>query len=201
LLWLTGSREAVELVERATRRVGENTQRWIAATLAGAVLLAPAAATVDVDRLLRGHRRHTVTASTAEVLDAITDEAAMVQSSVLLGTWNHLSPWLVEWSCLQRGPSMDPAQVPREPTGRSRRGNILGWLAADPPKLVMVISAAPGPPPRAGFIAETSWLDPVRRQLARDPRFHFISRKDFPAAPYCLESFEPTRTDGEPVPR
>ena len=201
LLWLTGSREAVELVARATRRVGEKTQRWIAATLAGAVLLTPAATAVDVDRLLRGHRRHTVTASTAEVLDAITDEAAKARASILLGTWNHLSPWLVEWSCLQRGRSMDPGQVPREPTGRARRGNVLGWLAADPPELVMVLSAAPGSQPRAGFIAETSWLDPVRRQLARDPRFHLISRKDFPEARYRLEGFKSTRTGAQPVPR
>ena len=201
LLWFTGSREAVELVARATRRIGENTQRWIAATLAGAVLLTAAAAVIEIDRLTRGHRRYTVTASTAEVLDAITDEAAKARASVLLGTWNHLSPWLVEWSCLRRGPSMDPGQVPREPTGRVRRGNVLGWLAADPPELLMVLSAAPGPPPRAGFIAETSWLDPVRRQLARDPRFHLISRKDFPEARYRLESFKSTRTGAQPVPR
>ena len=142
-----------------------------------------------------------MTASTAEVLDAITDEAAKARASILLGTWNHLSPWLVEWSCLQRGRSMDPGQVPREPTGRSRRGNVLGWLAADPPGLVMVLSAAPGSQPRAGFIAETSWLDPVRRQLARDPRFHLISRKDFPEARYRLEGFKSTRTGAQPVPR
>ena len=121
LLWFAGSREAVELLSRATFRERESTQRWIAATLAGLVLLTAAVIAVDADRLLRGHRRHTVNASTADVLNSITDEAATVRTSVLLGTWNHLSPWLVEWSCLQRGPSMDPDQVPQTPTGRGRQ--------------------------------------------------------------------------------
>jgi len=201
LLWLAGSREAVGLVTRAARRGGENTLRWIAATVAGGSLVAAAVVAVDIDRLRRGHRRHTVPASTAEVLDAITNEAAKVRASVLLGTWNHLSPWLVEWSCLQRRPSMDPGQVPRKLTARSRRGNVLGRLAVDPPELLMVLSNAPGSQPRPGFAAETRWLDPVRKQLVRDPRFDLVSRKDFPDARYRLEGSESTRTDGKPVPR
>ena len=96
---------------------------------------------------------------------------------------------------------MDPGQVPREPTGRARRNNVVAWLAASPPNLLMVLSANPGSAPRAGFRAETGWLEPVRKQLARDPGFHLISREDFPTAHYRLESFEPTRTNGEPVPR
>jgi hypothetical protein len=201
LLWLSGSREAMELVARATRRAGDESQRWIAALLAGAALLAAAAAPVEADRLLRGHRQHTVGASSAEVLEAIADEASRVRASVLLGTWNHLSPWLVEWSCLRRRPAMDPDQVPREPTGRARRTDVLGWLTADPPELLMVLSAAPGTQPRPGFTAETGWLEPVRRQLARDPRFDLVLREDFPTARYRLESFEPIRNDGKPVPR
>jgi hypothetical protein len=191
----------VELVAQATRRIGEQTQRWLAATLAGACLLIAAAAAADPDRLLKGHRRHTVDASTAEVLEVITNKATSVRASVLLGTWNHLSPWLVEWSCLQRGPAMGPGQVPRAPAGGTRRGNVLGWIAADPPELLMVLSAAPGSQPRVGFLAETGWLDPVRRQLTRDPRFHLVSRKGFPGSHYRLESFDPIRTDGKPVPR
>ncbi len=201
LLWLTGSREVVELVTRATRRVGNDTQRWIAAILAGAALLAGAAAPVDVDRLLRGHRQITVSASTSKVLEVVTDEASRVRASVLLGTWNHFSPWLVEWSCLQRRPAVDPDQVPRVPTGRARRADVLGWLATNPPELLMVLSAAPGSKPRAGFQAETRWLEPVRRQLARDPRFDLVLREDFPTARYRLESFETIRTEGKPVPR
>ena len=201
LLWFAGSREAVKVLVWAMHRLRESAQRRVAATLAGVVLLAAATAAVDADHLQRSHRRHTVDASSAEVLDAITDRAAAVQTSALLGTWNHLSPWLVEWSCLQRGPSVDPGQVPREPTGRARRGNVLGWLAADPPDLVMVLSAHPDAAPRTGFIDETRWLKPVRRPLARDPRFDLVSREDFPTAPYRLESFQPTRTGAQPVPR
>jgi hypothetical protein len=201
LLWFAGSREAMELLSWPINPVRVSTQRWIAATLAGSVLLTAAVTATDVDRLLHGHRQLTVNASTEDVLNAITDEAAKVQASVLLGTWNHLSPWLVEWSCLQRDPSMDPDQVPQEPTGRSRRGNVVKWLATDPPDLLMVLSTAPGTQPRPGFVAETRWLEPVRRQLARDSRFELVSRKDFQKALYRLESFEATRTDGEPVPR
>jgi hypothetical protein len=201
LLWFTGSREAVVLGARGINRFGETTRRLLASTLAVAALLIAATAAVDADRLLKGHRQHTVDASTAEVLGAITGEAAQVRTSVLLGTWNHLSPWLVEWSCLQRGPSMALTQVPREPTRRSQRGDIRGWLAAEPPELLIVLSATPGSKPRAGFGAETRWLEPVRRRLTHDPGFHLVSRKDFPDARYRLESFEPIRTDGKPVPR
>ena len=201
LLCFAGSREVVELVAQATKRLGEQFPRWLAVSLAGACLLTAAAVGTDSDRLLKGHRRHTVNASTTEVLEAITDEAARVRASVLLGTWNHLSPWLVEWSCLQRGPSMEPGQVPREPTGAAQRADVVAWIAADPPELLMILSATPDSEPRAGFAAETRWLDPVRRRLSRDPRFHLVSRKDFPDAGYRLESFEVIRTDGKPVPR
>jgi hypothetical protein len=201
LLCFTGSREAADLADRVFSFVREKSRRWVAASVAALVLLTTAVTATDVDSLFQGHRRHTVDAATTEVLDAIADRAAAVQSSVLLGTWNHLSPWLVEWSCLQRGSSMDPDQVPRDPTGRARRGNIEGWLAADPLALLMVVSASPRSKPRAGFIAETAWLDPVRRRLAHDARFDLVSREDFPTAPYRLESFKPARTDRKPVPR
>jgi hypothetical protein len=136
-----------------------------------------------------------------EILTEITNRAAGYRSSVVLGTWNHLSPCLVEWRCLQRGPSMKPTQVPRSPTGRRHRKNLMGWLLNDPPDLLMVVSAAPDSSLRAGFITETRWLDPARRRLPRDPRFRLVSRMDFPDTGYRLESFEPARTDQEPVPR
>jgi hypothetical protein len=186
LLWFAGSREAVKFLSRITDRSRERTQRWIVATLVGTFLLTAAIPGTDVDRLLRGHRRHTVDSTTAEVLTAITDEAARVRSSVLLGTWNHLSPWLVEWSCLQRGPSMNPDQVPQGPTGRPQRANIVSWIAADQPEIVMILSGAPGSQPRPGFEDETVWVTPVRRQLAQDSRFALVLQEDFPTARYRL---------------
>lgn len=201
LLWVAGSREAVEILSKIMQRVAKRGQRWIAATLAGAVLLIAATVAPDLDRLRRGHRQHTVNSSTVEVLNAVAYEAAKVRRSVLLGTWNHFSPWLVEWGCLQRGPSMDPAQVPQALTGRGRRNNVIKWLATDPPDLLMVLSAAPDTQPRPGFVAETGWLEPVRKQLARDSHFDLVSQEDFPATRYRLEAFEPIRTDGELVPR
>jgi len=201
LLWVAGSREAVEILSKALKRVTTSRQGWIAATLAGAVLLTAATVATDLERLRQGHRKHTVNSSTAKVLNAITDEASRVPRSVLLGTWNHFSPWLVEWSCLQRGHSMDPAQVPHAPTSRARRSNVVKWLATDPPDLLMVLSTAPGTRPRPGFVAETDWLESVRKQLARDSHFNLVSQQDFPAARYRLDAFQSTRTDGEPVPR
>jgi hypothetical protein len=201
LLWVAGSREAVRLAERAAIRTGETAERWIVATVAASSLFAATLVAVDADRLQRHHRRLTVHESTAAVLAEITDHAAESRSSVLLGTWNHLSPWLVEWSCLQRRPSMDHTQVPRSPTRRRHRRNPIGWLLANPPDLAMVVSAAPDSSPRPGFVKETGWLNPVRRRLARDPRFRLLSRRDFPDAGYRLESFEPARADREPVPR
>ena len=201
LVWIAGSREAIELMARASSRARESTQRWIAATVAGLSLVATASVGVDIDRLHESHRRRTVHAATAEVLDGITDHAVEAKSSVLLGTWNHLSPWLVEWSCLQRRPAMEVSQVPRFATGRRHRKNIIGWLLAERPELLMVVSTSPDSSPRPGLVRETRWLDPVRRRLARDPRFRLVSREDFPDAGYRLESFEPARTNREPVPR
>jgi hypothetical protein len=201
LLWVAGSREVVELAERAAFRTGEMAERWIIATVAVSSLVAASLVAVDAGRLERHHRRLTVDEATAEVVSEITDHAADYRSSVLLGTWNHLSPWLVEWSCLQRGPSMETSQAPRSPTGRRYRKDLFGWLLAERPDLVMVLSAAPGSSPRAGFVTETGWLGPVRRRLTRDPLFRLVSRKDFPDAGYRLEGFEAARANREPVPR
>jgi hypothetical protein len=82
-----------------------------------------------------------------------------------------------------------------------RRGDVLGWLAAASPERVMLLSAAMDSDPRAGFVSETRWLDPIRRELIDDPRFLLVSQRDFPGARYRLQSFRPTRTEGEPVPR
>jgi hypothetical protein len=201
LLWVAGSREMIELLARASCRAGETAQRWISVTVAGASLVAAASVAVNIDHLSEDHRRLTVHAATTELLVAITDHAEEARASVLLGTWNHLSPWLVEWSCLQRGPSMETTQVPRSPTGRRHRKNLVGWLLQDSPELVMVVSPAPDSSPRAGLVKETRWLDPVRRRLARDPRFRKVFRRDFPDAGYRLEGFDTGRADGEPVPR
>jgi hypothetical protein len=201
LLWIAGSREAMGLVARASLRAGESAQRWLAATVAVTGLIAAAVVAVDADRLSEGHRRHTVHAATAEVLGVITDHAGEARSSVLLGTWNHLSPWLVEWSCLQRGSSMELTQVPRSPTGRRSRTKPIGWLLRDPPELVMVVSPTPDSSPRAGFVKETRWLDPVRKRLARNERFRLVLQEDFPDAGYRLETYEAGRVHGEPVPR
>jgi hypothetical protein len=201
LMWIVGSREAIELAKWASSRAGEFAQRRIAAATAGAALVAATLVAVNVDRLHEGHRRHTVHVATAELLNVITEQAEAIESSILLGTWNHLSPWLVEWSCLQRGPSMETTQVPRSPTSRRSRKDVVGWLLASQPDLVMVVSTAPGSLPRAGFAKETGWLDSARKRLVRDPRFLLVSRKDFAATGYRLECFEPGRTDREPVPR
>ena len=96
---------------------------------------------------------------------------------------------------------METDQVPRSPTGRRHRKNLIGWLVREQPELVMVVSASPGSSPRAGFSKENRWLEPVRKRLARDPRFDLISQRDFPKAGYRLETFEAGRADGEPVPR
>jgi hypothetical protein len=201
LLWLTGSRETVAFVEWISGNAGGAVQRWAATSLGMTALLAVALLPVETENLRRGHGRHTVPASNAEVLQAITDRAAGVRSSVLLGTWNHLSPWLVEWSCLQRPAEIDPSQVPRCPTSRERRGDTLGWISAAEADLVMVLSTPPGEDPPVGFEAETGWLEPVRRGLVSDSHFQLASRMDFRASHYRLECFAPTRHDREPVPR
>jgi hypothetical protein len=201
LLWLAGSREAAELVARASRRAGEDFQRSIAALIASGALLVATIFSVKIDELEQGHRRHTVHPATAKVLDVISDRAREVRTSVVLGTWNHLSPWLVEWSCLQRRSSIAPTQIPRSPTGREHHSKPIEWLLRDPPDLVMLVSPAPGSTPPPGFLRETRWLDPVRKRLPRDPHFRLLSERDFLDSGYRLQTFKPTRTGGEPVPR
>jgi hypothetical protein len=201
LIWLAASRESIACVARISHRTGRPIHRWAMAAPSIAALLATSLHPVDVERLRRDHHHHSVPASTAEVLEDITDLAAGVRVSVLLGTWNHLSPWLVEWSCLQRREEIDPSQVPRSPTSRKRGGITIGWIEAAEPDVVMVLSTSPNEDPPAGFEAETEWLEPVRRRLASDSRYQLASSKDFEASHYLLESFEPTRHEGQPVPR
>ncbi|MFV2073629.1 MAG: ArnT family glycosyltransferase [Thermoanaerobaculales bacterium] len=188
LLWLSASREAASGVAWATQRLGSAGRRAATVCLAVGALAGAGLVGFDVPRLERGHLQRTVPSSTRKVLDEIAGQAEQAQSSVLLGSWNLLSPWLVEWHILHETTGSVIARVPRHLVGRERRGDVLGRLAANSDtELVMVLDAIPGSAPiRSGYGEETAWLDVVRQDIIGDPRFILVAHDEFPDSGYRL---------------
>ena len=210
LLWLAASREAASGVAWATQRLGGVGRRAATACLAVGTLVVASLVSVDVPRLERGHLQRSVPLSTRKVLDEIavlarishqlpaaTGEicglADQARSSVLLGSWNLLSPWLVEWHILHETRGSITARVPRHLVGRERRGDVLGRLAANSDtELVMVLDAIPDSAPTgSGYGEETAWLDVVRRDIVDHPRFILVAHKEFRDSGYQLTVYRP----------
>jgi len=188
LLWLAASREAASGVAWATARLGEARRRAAIACLAVGALVGASLVSVDVPGLERGHLERTVPSSTQKVLDEIASEAEQARSSVLLGSWNLLSPWLVEWHILHFTRGSVTARVPRHLVGRERRGDVLGRLDGDSTlEVVMILDAnSDSVPTRSGYGEETAWLDVVRRDIVGDTRFVLVAHEEFHDSGYQL---------------
>ncbi len=191
VLWLVASCEVASGLAYCSRRLRAGPRTLLITGVAAAALVAAAMTPVNRTRLARSHRQHTVPASTRQVVDAIADRAADSRSSVLLGTWNGLSPGLVEWHCLQRRSVIDPSRVPQDLVRRARRGDVVDRLARTPHlEVVMVLSEMAGSDLAATvFGAETAWLDPVRARLARNKAFTPVDATEYPASGYRLTTY------------
>ena len=110
------------------------------------------------------------------LLDRVVD-LGEERPTLVLGTWNQLSPSLIEWGSLQRRGAEDratraPAEV--EVIVPSRRGApvepLLRRLRGDsaPEQIVLLdldAATAPSAEWASAFAAEIAWLEPLRRDL------------------------------------
>jgi hypothetical protein len=89
---------------------------------------------------------------------------------LVLGTWNQLSPPLVEWRFRQRHAAAAPPELPVP----SRRGGSAERLLrvlreAKPPEQIVFVSLAEDGAPSAewgtAFAEETAWLQPLLLEL------------------------------------
>jgi hypothetical protein len=168
LLWVAAAWNTVTLVERMAGR-GPLGRAAVGALVSAVALVLVARGPVIAPDLGEAFARHTVPASSERVVGRIVELAARYPSLVL-GTWNQASAPLVEWSFLQRhGVDRPPRVVVPSRRGGSGERVLRELGAASGPQQVVLLALAPadGPSPEwaAAFLAETSWLEPVRRSL------------------------------------
>ncbi|MEM1180484.1 MAG: hypothetical protein AAGM22_19220 [Acidobacteriota bacterium] len=161
--WIQSVRASFELVigQRRTRRLAA-----MPALAASAVALAVGAAGIDVDRVTAEHRLRTVDAEVLRVLEVIAPRDRGGEARTLvLGTWNLLSPHLVEWHARRVGRS-DRVEsdffVSRRRPGRLQRRLESGDLDR-----VAVLAREDDPV----FERETAWLAPARAWLQESGAF------------------------------
>jgi hypothetical protein len=208
LVWLAAASALAEAVDQVARRLP---RRWswgpAAVVVAGALGLALATG-VDGARLDAGFAERTVGPAVRPLLDAVADSAAAeARGSVVAGTWNQLSPGLVEWHLRQRHPGVEAAWVPRRAEDLVRtRGTapeaagaaLLDRVTEDAGLLFVVDALAPPdaattPEWRAAFAEETAWLDALRAAVGADPRLVLETDVAYPAAGYRLRVFRVRR--------
>jgi hypothetical protein len=187
----TGAGDVASLGLRRERRfaLGVN------AVLAAAFVVAAAAAPALAPGLREAFARYTVPATTGPVLDRILD-AATQDRALVLGTWNQLSPVLVEWRDREQ---LAGAAAPElvVPEARDDSADVLlrRLRAGDaPPQVISIELDASAPPPSpewaAAYAAETAWLEPVRAALAAGGSGYALgSEERFPGTGYRLRMY------------
>ena len=140
--------------------------RWVPVPLPVAVAVSLSAALgvlwlgIDRDFVERQHELRTVPASQAAQADAAAQVA--LEGGILLGTWNEMSPALVEWRARQ-GASLAAGWQPVTTLDLDRRQRpdaVLRELDSEPCRPVGWIRSE-----RPGWTAETGWLLPVIANL------------------------------------
>ncbi|MEM6793643.1 MAG: hypothetical protein AAF725_06645 [Acidobacteriota bacterium] len=149
------------------RILGALGARALPAALALSAGLAVASGTLGVDRDLLGqaHELRTLPASRSAVLDELAGTRPADGETVILGTWNRLSPWLLEWHA-RRAEASAPARRPPASTdfeispGR-RRAELIAGLEAPAVRRVVLVERERS----REWAAEAAWLRPVAAWL------------------------------------
>ena len=139
-----------------------------------------------------GFAIHTVPRAVEPVLEAVRKAAYQDRDTAILGTWNLLSPWLVEWHLRQRDGALEAERIPQSVRfSHVRPEEICTTLAAN-----QVIALDPLPsagskarPAVRGFAEEIAPLEPVYRALAAAPCFRQHSERAFTHAGYRLRIY------------
>jgi hypothetical protein len=152
-----------------------------------------AAGGVDAGRLGGVRALYAVDSAARPLLDAVAAEAARAAAApVLVGSWNELSPALVEWRLRQAGRRSPPLPLaPEEVAGGGDPAAVLqgSWEQGRPLLVLEVLGRrAAG---RDAFRAETAALDPLRDAVAADPRFRRRRTHRFGAAGWRLRVYLP----------
>lgn len=192
LVWLASG---VTVATLCSRLISARAARPLTGALAAMALLVAAivkpVASSDIELRIE---RDTPPASTALILDAVARVAGEADGSVILGTWNWLSPDLIGWECRRRSSAVESGRIPqdvRRLCGDRSTLAILDALAhAERVEKILVIGTVdPAQPWQQSFARENAWLDPVRAALAHDVRFQLASTETFPSAGYELRVF------------
>ncbi|MCP4662839.1 MAG: hypothetical protein GY856_46190 [bacterium] len=200
LVWLSAAMALAAGLRWLARRRLPPRYAGLAALLTAAVVLAATIRSgVDLPRLRTARALRSVPAAVRPVVDAIADLAIREEGTFLLGSWNLLSPSLVEWHLWQRHPQLAAERVPgnwRDIT-RIRSAESIRERAMAQPTVgrLLVLDLLPeAPAATVGFSRETTWretawLDPLRAALAQEQAFELESLKTFPAAGYELRVY------------
>lgn len=193
-LWLAASWAGIRLLDFLWQRLGARGMGTIAtsAALLGLAMLAPDPA----DSLAR-RPRYTVGEEARPVLEAVTRPTEEGHEVLVLGTWNLLSPALVQWHALRRGSKPEDGQLPRVwQESRRARKEALERLRRF--SEVVVIEALPslGPGRAAEHARENRWLQPVRNELRDSGLFVLVGVEELPRAGYRVRRYR--RVSSEP---
>lgn len=194
-LFLAAATQAGDLLAGAARRLGRGgaRRRWRAeaavALLLALLALVVVARGVDGERLRRERRSRTAAPAAQAVLEAL---GRLDGPLVVLGTWNDLSPGLVEWH-LRRGEGRaagdrlvaDAAAAMRRQDPRRLRELVAGL----PPGASVVIVAAVDPGLRPRWLAEIGSRRELFAELARNPGLQRAAAPDTAGSGYRLRRF------------
>lgn len=168
LLWLSAALVVTVAADRVvTRLAGARLGRVAATILAGTLAVAVASGEVQRHVLLRSFAARTVPRAAEPVLEAVSRAVEQDRDTVLMGTWNQLSPWLVEWDLYRRGVRHDGDLMDfRQIRYRVRPREICSTLDARHVAVFGVVDGVPENGATRGIREETAWLVPYTAALA-----------------------------------
>ena len=173
---LAGCLAAAWLLTTGLRSTGLRRHRLQAAAVALGVLVAAFVLWLGIDRpfVESQHRLRSVSVRSEAVVDAAARVA--MKGGVVLGTWNQLSPGLVEWRAREATDlDADWRPVTTFDLDRRRRTDaVLGKLQSDPCRDVGWIRSD-----HPGWMAESAWLLPVEARL-REPESRWTPQEAVP---------------------
>lgn len=192
LLWLAAADAATTGARwLAPARVARPAGVILATVVAGGVCLLPPP--VDVPRLRNSLAEHGVPGTVRPVLDAVNAGTPTPGDTVVIGTWNGLSPALLEWHGRLRSAGPEDPAVPKQPRRLVRpaeAAHLAARAQASGVRRILVLDlAAGGDAWRPEWETETSWLGPARIALARDQRWSEASYIAFPESGYSLRVY------------
>lgn len=181
LLWLSAALTVTVAVDRvASRLAGGRFGRAAALILAGALAVAAASDEMQRLALLRSFAERTIPRAAEPVLKAVARAVEEDVDTVLMGTWNQLSPYLVEWELYRRGVRFDgDLQDFRRIRYRVAPAEICSTLDARRLAVFGVVDGVRENTATRGIREETSWLEPYVAALAEADCYELVGERSW----------------------